>query len=404
MSTEITVIPQEFTTAIARISDGVADSASIAAKFAPHYVAFHDAAADAMAIREDQPAAARAMRLRLRAIRVASEKTRKDEKDSVLRRGKAIDGYHAILEDALVPVEKALDDIEKAEARREAERKDALANDRREQLLPYCDPTHYALGDMPAPQFASLLAGQKAAKAAADEAAAQAERERVAAAEKAAAEAEAARLADIAERKRLADEAAAARAAAAEAERVAAVERATAEAERVRLAAEQAEKDRLARIEADRVAAANAARMAALKADRDRIEAAAKAERDRLAAEHAAALAEQKRKQDAADAAAAAERDRLAAEAAKAASEAARLAKAEADRVAEAERVAATAVEAAKKAERAPDREKLLAFAAALAAVPVPVMATSAASWLAGKIAPEVLALCDRIRTAAEKL
>lgn len=279
MSQELTIIPKEFATAIARISDGIDGSASLAEKFAPHYIAFHLAASDAAAIGVGQPAAARIMRLRLRAIRVASERTRKETKEEALRRGRAIDGYHAILEDALVPVEKALDDIEKAEARLEAERKAVLVATRREQLLPYCDPTHYALGEMPEPQFVQLLVGAKAAKAAADEAVAQAERDRVAAA----AAAECRRLANIAERQRLA-------AAVAEAERVAVVERAVAAAERQRLVAEQAEKDRLAKVERDRMQA-EVARLA--RAEADRVAAAA--------AQAAAAAAERQRAERAPD-------------------------------------------------------------------------------------------------------
>ena len=266
-------------------------------------------------------------------------------------------------------------EIEEAEERREAARKAELASARKAELLPFCDPTHYALADMPEPQYQQLLAGAKAAKAAADEAAAQVERDRIAAAERAAAEAEAARLAAIAERERLEKEAAEARAAAAEAERKAAAERAAAEAERQRLAAEQAERDRLAKAEADRVAAENAKREAELKAERDRIAAAAEAEQARLKAE--------------ADKAAA-ERDRLA--------------KAEADRVAAENARAAEQAEAARKAARAPDKQKLLAYANALAGQVLPPMTTPATVALAQKIEAEVQALVQRIRDAAERL
>lgn len=251
-----------------------ASGEAIAAAFAPHFRDFHAVAGEAGKIGTDQPKAARDMRLRLKAVRVAGETTRKALKADVLLRGRAIDGVQALLELSLVPVEKSMEDIEKAEERREQARKAALADARRAELAPFCDPTHYQLGDMPDAAYAQLLAGAKSAKAAADEAARKAA-EQAEADAKALAEAHAKKVAEAeAERKRLAEEAAAAKAAKEAADAELAKER---EAARVA----KAEADRLAKIAADR-AAKEAAEIAKRQAELDAL---AKApDREKLAA------------------------------------------------------------------------------------------------------------------------
>lgn len=264
--TELTVIPNELTkpelyTGIA--PDGVA---SLQAAFAPHFVAFHSLADEAGAIGQDQPKAARALRLKLKAIRIDAEKTRKALKEDSLRRGKAIDGLNNLLEYQLVPVEQAMEEIEKAEERREAARKAALKAMREEELRQFADPTHYALGEMPEESWQQLLAGAKAAKAERDRLAAEAEAARI----------EAARLAEEARIK-------------AEQERQAEMARLRAEREKAEAAAEAArqqaakelarlaEEARKAKAEADRLAALEAARQAEIAAQQA---AAAKAAHD----------------------------------------------------------------------------------------------------------------------------
>jgi hypothetical protein len=64
------------------------------------------------------PKLARTARLELKAIRVAAEKTRKELKADSLRMGKAIDGANNILLNEIVPTERHLEDIEKREERR----------------------------------------------------------------------------------------------------------------------------------------------------------------------------------------------------------------------------------------------------------------------------------------------
>lgn len=368
MTELVTTIPQELTkpelyTGLA--PDGVA---SLQAGFAPHFHAFHACQDEASQITAEQPKAARLMRLKLKAIRVDAEKTRKALKEDSIRRGKAIDGLNNLLEYQLVPVEQAMEEIEKAEERREAARKDALKALRAEELALFCDPQHYDLGNMADDAYQQLLAGVKAAKV---------ERERLAA------EAEAARVA--------AAKAAAEAAAKAEAERKA--EEARLRAENERLVAEKAEADRLAKIAADKAAAEKAAADAQLAAERA---AAAEAARVAQAAADAKLAAER--------AAADAERKRLADEAAKAKAEADRLAAVEAARVAEAKAKADAEAKAAREAAAAPERQKVVAFAAMLRGLAVPVLDTEEGRALAARIGNNVMRLADFCDIEAGKL
>jgi hypothetical protein len=242
--------------------------------FAPHFAEFDQLAVRAKDIRYDQPAAARAMRLQLKAVRTSAERTRELLKADSLRRGRAIDGINAVLVYALAPLEEAMDAIEKAEERAKLVRIQTLRDARMEELRPYCKPDFYDLGNMPDEAYAALLDSMKASKKLKDEAAAKAEaerliRERDAAAEREKQERETAaerermrleneRLAKVAEEeraKREQQEAAtraerekaeeAARVAKAEADRLANIEREkreAAEAELARIAREEAEK------------------------------------------------------------------------------------------------------------------------------------------------------------------
>ena len=105
--------------------------------FSAHFAHFNDISKEATAVRPDEPAKARALRLALKNIRTASERTRKELKEDSLRRGKAIDGIHAVLEYALVPIEQAMDAIEKAEReKREAAEKELsrIAKEQADQI------------------------------------------------------------------------------------------------------------------------------------------------------------------------------------------------------------------------------------------------------------------------------
>jgi hypothetical protein len=189
---------------------------------------------------------ARTIRLELKNTRVAADKARKALKADALLMGRAIDGVYNLLEAAIVPLERHLDEQEKfAERLAEAERQATLAR-RTAELAPYISEGQIipALDMMSAEQFANYLSDAKTLHAAKIEQAQRAEAERIAREQAEAAERERQRI----ELERLRKEA---------------VEReAAAKAER-----EAAEK-------AQREAAAKA------KAERDALEAAAKAERE----------------------------------------------------------------------------------------------------------------------------
>ena len=351
------IVPAILEKALASITIAEDGRRSLLTAFAPHFQAFTDLKEKAKDIPITAPKAARTLRLELKAIRVASDKTRKDLKEDSLRRGKAIDGINAVLEYELAPIEKAMEDIEKAEEIAEAKRIEALKATRVEALTPFADPTFYDLGNMPQVQFDQLLTGAKAAHEAKLAAAAKAEADRIAA-ELAAKEAEAKRIADEAaerermraENERLAKVAAEEKAAREEQERAAAIER------------EKAKKER------------EAAEKQAAK-ERAEIEAKAKAERDE--AERVVYVERQRR--DAAEAELRAAQD------------------AEAKRVAEAEA-------AVKKAAAAPDKQKLTTLAATVRGMAIPAMSSGAGTALRIKIAEQFAKMAGWIEAEAGKL
>jgi hypothetical protein len=278
---------------------------ALQSNFAPHFQAFAPLYSESRDVQDDEPKKARTIRLKIKAVRIASDTTRKDMKADLLRRGRAIDGCHAILMQSLVPVEECLDKIEKAEEIKAQAKRQALIDERTAALEPYsATPSMFNLGEMPESQFADLLAGMKSqhlAKLAAKEAeekarheaalAAEAERMRIVA--------ENARLAKLADDERLERE---------RVERAASRERI---AHDEKIAAERAEAARLAKVEADRRDAAERARrdqerkareeaqrkadlaLAAERAEFARLKAeqehAVKVEQGRIAAEKAAA-------------------------------------------------------------------------------------------------------------------
>lgn len=295
MSTqELSIVPPELENAVATVGLSIEGAQTLRSAFAPHFVKFHQLAASAASIDEASPMAARRVRLDLKAVRVAAEKTRKELKEDSLRRGKAIDGINNLLEYQLVPVEQAMEKIEKAEELREAARIAALKASREAELLPYQDPSFFNLGAMPEIQWLELLANSKASHQAKIESAAKAEAERIAA-EKAAEEARKAKeAAEAAERERMKAEnarlakiAAEERAAREESERAAAKQRAEADEaarkERLRLQAiaeverqkAQAEREKLAAIEREqskaKEEAARLAKIAAAAPEREKL-------------------------------------------------------------------------------------------------------------------------------------
>ena len=295
---------------------------------------------------------ARTIRLELKAVRVNADKARKALKADALLMGRAIDGVYNLLEAAIVPMERHLDEQEKfAERLLEAERQATLAR-RTAELAPYLAEGQIipALDAMSAEQWADYLLDAKLLHNAKIEQAQRAEAERIAAEQAAAAERERLRI----ELERLRKEA---------------VEReAAAKAER-----EAAE-------EAQREAAAKA------KAERDALEAAAKAEREAAEKELARIKAE-------AEAAAKKERE-----------ERAKLeAELEAKQAAEA-KAAADAAAAQKKAARAPDKQKALTFAATVRTLKTPDASTPEGKAVMAEIAQKVENFAKWIETQASNL
>ncbi len=107
---------------------------------------------------------ARQLRLALRAVRVDSEKLRVKLKADSIRRGKAIDGVHNVIEYLIEPIETRLDDAEKFAEREEAKAKAKIKEDREALLRPYSiDTSFYTLDAMPEENFARLLEDTKRA-------------------------------------------------------------------------------------------------------------------------------------------------------------------------------------------------------------------------------------------------
>lgn len=115
--------------------------------------------------REDQTgemAMARTMRMELRKIRLRSENLRKGLKDESVKRGRAIDGLNHVVEYLISPEEARLEDLEKFAERAAAERMRLLGQQRYEELMTYgFNPGQLDLGGMEQEAYARLAEGQK---------------------------------------------------------------------------------------------------------------------------------------------------------------------------------------------------------------------------------------------------
>ncbi len=309
---------------------------------------------------------ARECRLALKAIRVESDKLRKELKEESVRKGRAIDGFFNILLHLTDSEEKRLQDQEDFAERQEQARKEALKTTREKILRDMgVEPSLYQLADMDQETFTTLVEGQRLAAEAKAAAAKKAEAERVAKEAAEAAERERIRL----ENERLKREAAE-REAAAKAEREAETKRFE---EARRMADEKLKAEREAHAAAHAAQERKAAeerRMAEEKAAKERAvaEAAAKIERERAEKAHADAAALVKAERDKR------EKIELEIQLAKRA-EALRLAQAE-----EARRIAAAA----------PDKEKVTAFVGTVRALQVPDLTTEKGKLFADKIRQQV--------------
>lgn len=106
----------------------------------------------------------REIRLFLKQTRNTIEKKRKELKENIVLRGKAIDGMANIFKDMIVPVEKHLEDQEKFAERLEEKRLVELAATREAKLAPYLlDLICYDLKTMSEQGFEQLLQSSKVA-------------------------------------------------------------------------------------------------------------------------------------------------------------------------------------------------------------------------------------------------
>lgn len=357
----VTEIPQELATAVQSAGLAAESAHTLESKFAPLFAEAKSLVVQAQNItvtdasQVTQMKLARTVRLALRNVRIRAEGERKSLKEDSLRRGKAIDGVYNVLAYLVEPVEEKLKAAEEFAERLDADRKAKLKAEREESLRPFgVNTDFYDLANMPADAWNELFAGAVAAHKAKEEAARKAEEARIAK-EKA----------DAEERERIRAENERLKREAFEAEK-------KAQAERERVAAEKRAADEKARIEREKIEAEM--RKQREEADRKAREAAAAAKAEREAAE-AKARAEQEaiRKQ------------------AQAEREAREKAEAEAKRLRDAEAARIAAEEAArKKAARAPDREKVRAFAVTVRSLPIPQASTTEGAAVVAEIAAQV--------------
>lgn len=360
--------------------------ASLQQEFGALFVAADEWRTKAMAInvtdvsQVKEMKAAKACRTALKDIRCDAEKVHKRLKERSLREGRAIDGVRALIRQATEPLEERLLEMEQFAIRKEAQRKEDLASERRLQLEVYgVDTSIYQLGEISDDAFANILDTNRLAYEVRAKAAREAEEARVAAENKA-------------EEERVAKEKA-------EAE-----ERARVRAENERLKAEAAAQEEALRVERARVAVERKAAEDKARQEREAIEAKAKAERE---AAEAKAKAERE--------AAAKERARI--------EEAARVEREKAEAAAKIEREARAKVEAELKAQRdaeearrkaeaaaqakaakAPDKQKIVAFAATVRSLPTITATTKEGKALVTDIAAKVESFAKWIETRAAEL
>lgn len=290
----------------------------------------------------------RDLRLKLRPVRIEADKLRKEMKEESLRTSSNIEKVAQVIIKSIAAEEERLEQQEKYAVRAEAERKARVQRDRATLLIPFgVDPSFYQLGDMPPEQFAQLLDSSRLSHESKIAAAKKAEDDRIAAEAKRAEE-----------DKRIREE-------------------------NARLMRERAEQEEAARREREAAEAALAeerrkaseqARVADEKARRERDELAAKAKAEREAAE-----ADARREYAARMKLETEKKEREAAE----------------------KRAAAEAERVRKEAEAAPDREKLLAYADAIWAVPVPSISNTVISKT---LDADTKRLVEKIRKAAKSL
>ncbi len=354
---------------------------TIESAFTPFFSKARELVAQAATV--TSPKIARAVRLELKNVRTAAEKQRKALQEDARLYVNAVNGANNILLAAIVPAEKRMDDIEKAEEQRIAQEIEARAAQRRELLAPYGLAAFAGagvnLGTISEDDFQALLADSKGLHDA------RVERERV--------ENErilAQQVAEAKERERIRLDNERLLREAQEREEAARVEREKAEADRKALEAkhaqERAESERKAEYERQQAQAQADAAAEKARKEREALEAKAKAEKAKADAKTKAIEEALRIEREAR------EKERQAAEAADFARK-----EDEARKVREAE-------EAAERAAQAPDKQKILAFCDAIAAIPAPVAKSKKAQKLVNGIVADIQDAAETLRQQAEKL
>ncbi len=327
------------------------------------------------------PKLARVARLEIRKLRTDADKKRKALKEDSMRYGKAIDGANNILLEILVPIERRMDEIEKAEERRIEAENTARGTARFERLAAVGMTVYLVsqLGTMAESDYAPIL------KDATNLHEARLKREQEEADAKLQKEVEEAK-----ERQRVREDNERLLKEAEEKEAAAKLEREKAEKEKKaledKLAAERSEHQRKVAYERE---VAEQQRAAA--------EAKAKEERDALEAKRRAEQAAAKKKADDLEEAARVERE--AREKERKAVEAADLARKEDE--ARKQREAEAAAEAALLA---PDKDKLKAVALAVRGILLPKVKSKKAVTALAQFQTKITNLADWIEEKAEEL
>lgn len=362
--TQTALVPIEITQVLTPLALPNDDSQKLIDTFSPLFIKAQDLKAKASGLvvkdasQKLEMKLAREYRLALKQIRLEGDNTHEKLKANALTYGRACDGMRAVLRLVTSEMETHLEAQEKFVEIQEQKRKTELKAQRLEVLSAYPEfsAVGYNLEEMPVESFDLLISGLDAKR-----------REKIEAEQKA-------------ERERL------------EREKAEAEERARIKAENERLKAEAEEREKKAaeeRAEAERVLAEERRKNA-------EAEAKAKAEREKDEAYAEAIRAKEREEQAKKEAEAKAERERIEAELR---AEKEKAAKLEAERLAEIARQEAEAKARAK----APDKEKLLAFAMEIDALYAPDVSTLELGAVAENVNGLLRKVSAYIRTSVEK-
>lgn len=166
MTNELSVItPEEFSPVIA--TSGIEKATVYAAMFAPFMQTVKELSEKAATIKKVEPDAtdaklAREVRLAMVKNRTATEKQKDAGKAALLAETNLIQGLHNVVVSTSKLVESELEAVEKYAENKEKERKQQLAKERTEKLLPYIqDVSAYDLQNMTDDVFCNLFESQK---------------------------------------------------------------------------------------------------------------------------------------------------------------------------------------------------------------------------------------------------